>query len=164
MRDRDGLPWRPGQRASAEKMHVEVRDGLAPIGAVVDDKPEPRIRDAFGFGDLPSGDEQVAEELRICGKRFPHARDRPLRDNEDMDRRLGGNIAEREAKVVLEDDARRNFPGDDFFEEGHESCRWSSCALRLMPSSPRTKDTISPRSPEQSRRQFFAERSSFTHR
>ena len=115
------LPRRPVHRASAEQMHMEVRDGLPAITPVVDDKTESRIREAFGLGDLPGGDEQMAEELRVGGKRFRHARDHPLGNHEDMNGRLRRNIAEREATVVLEDNVRGNFPGEDFFEKRHES-------------------------------------------
>ena len=143
---------------------MKVGDGLPTIGTVVDDEAEPGIRDAFGFGDLSGGAEQMPEELGVRRNGFRHPRDHPLGDHEDMNRCLGGNIAEREAPVVLENNVGGNLSGNDFFEKRHESWRLRSCARRLRSSSPRTNDTISPRRPEQSRRQFFAERKSFTHR
>jgi len=98
-----------------------MRNGLPAIRPVVDDETESRSREAFGFGDLPGSDEQMAEEFRVGGKRFRHARDHPLGNHEDMNGRLRRNIAEREATVVLEDNVRGNFPGEDFFEKRHES-------------------------------------------
>ncbi len=102
-------------------MHVKVRDRLAAIGPVIDDKPESGIRNTFRSRDPSRRDEQVAEKFGVCGNRFRHARNHPLGDNQNMNRRLGRNIAECNTKPVLMDDVRRNFAGDDFLKDGHES-------------------------------------------
>jgi len=159
---RGALSWRPGHRASAEQMHVEMGDGLPSVRTVVDDETESGICEAFGSGDLSGGAEQMPEEFGVRRNGFRQARDHPLGNHEDVNRCPGGNIAEREAPAVLENNVGRNLSGDDFFEQRHES--WRSCARWLRSSSPRTNDTISPLRPEQSRRQFFAARNSFTHR
>ena len=100
---------------------MEVGDGLPTIGTVVDDEAEPGIRDAFEFGDLPCGVEQMAEKFGIGRSGFRHARDHPLGDHEDMNGSLWGDVAEREAPAVLEDDVGGDFAGDDFFEQRHET-------------------------------------------
>ncbi|MNY53708.1 hypothetical protein D3C86_1894880 [compost metagenome] len=56
----------------------------------------------------------IAREVRDRG-------DVLLRDHEDVDRRLGVDVAEGDGVIVLVDDLRRDLAGDDLAEEtiGH---------------------------------------------
>src|SRR5437016_4694864 len=44
-------------------------------------------------------------------------RNGPLGNNQDMDRRLGFDIAKSQHQVVLVNDVRRNLPSNNFFEK-----------------------------------------------
>ena len=100
---------------------MEMRNRLPSVGPVVDDEPEPGIREALGLGDLPGGEEQMPEELVVRRNGLRHARDHTLGDHEDVNRCLGRNVAEREAAIILEDNVGGNLPGNDFFKKRHET-------------------------------------------
>lgn len=158
------LPRGPGERAATEEMHMQMRDGFPAIGSVVDHEAKSGIRQPFEFGDLSGGDKEMPEEVPVSGPGFSDPGDRTLGNHEDVNRRHGRDVPEGQAFGVLENNVRRDLARDDFLEKRHESWSCKSSARWLNPNSPRTKETISPRSPEQSRRQFFAERNNFTHR
>ncbi len=116
------LSRRPTEVASAEKMNVQMRNGFAAVGAVVDDDAE-TLGEVFAAGDLGGGEQEVAEQrlvLRGCGgdtgQRF-------FRNDEDVDGGLWRDVAEGEAEFVLMHDVCGDFAGGDFFEKGHASRR-----------------------------------------
>ena len=98
-------------------MDVQVRDGLAGVGAVVHDKAV-----AFGelefFGDGSGNEEKMAEDGLVDGGRLAEARDRLLRDDEQVDRRLGLDVVEDDAEFILVLDLGRNLAIDDALEDG----------------------------------------------
>ena len=103
--------------ASAEEVDVEVGDGLAAVGAVVDCDAEAGFGDAEFPCDLRSGEEKVAEDGLVFGGGFADARDGLLRDDENMHRCLRGNVPERAAEIVLVEDVGGDFPFVDFLEK-----------------------------------------------
>ena len=103
--------------ASAEEVDVEVGDGFAAVGAVVDRDAVAGFRDAEFPCDLRSGEQKVGEDGLVFGGGFADAWDGFFRDDENMHRCLGGNVPERAAKFILVEDFRRDFPVVDFLEE-----------------------------------------------
>jgi len=59
------LPRRPGERASAEKVDVEMLDGLAAVLAGVDHQAV-SLGEAFVARHLSGGPEQVAEQKAVA--------------------------------------------------------------------------------------------------
>jgi len=64
----------------------------------------------------------------IIGLRGSDASDEFFGNQENVDGRLRGYVAEGQALVVLKNDIGGDFANDDFFEQGHASWRFSSCA------------------------------------
>jgi len=63
--------------------------------------------------------------MRRFGSHISNRRDKVLRDEEDMGRRFGVDIFEREDFVVFGDDCRRDGTGKDLMEDGLFSHRKS---------------------------------------
>lgn len=59
------LTRRPNQRATAEKMNMEVGNGFATIRTAVDDDLESGIRYAGGTGHFSDGKKQSAQSRLI---------------------------------------------------------------------------------------------------
>ncbi len=100
---------------------MEVGDAFAAVGTVVDHEAESffAAEDALRSGYFLGGEEEVAEEIAVFRGSFADPGDEFLGDDEDVDGRLGRDIAEGEAEVVFEDDVGGDLAGDDFFEQGH---------------------------------------------
>jgi len=101
---------------SAKQMDVEVVDGLAAVGAGVNDQPV-AISQVLLTRDFSCCRDQMPEHgciLRRCvGKRG----DVLLRDEQDMYRCLRVDVREGEDMVVLIDALGGDGAGDDFAEE-----------------------------------------------
>lgn len=108
---------------AAQHVDVQVRDGLTAIGAVIDRDAEAGVADAFLAGDGSGGEQEVAKKGGVFRLGFADAGDHDFRDDEEMGGRLGADVAEGDALAVLVQDLRGDFPGDDAFENRHES--WS---------------------------------------
>ena len=106
---------------AAEHVDVQVRDGLAPIGAVIDRDAETGVADAFLAGDGSSGEQEVAQKGSVFRFGFADAWDHGFRYDEEMGGRLGVDVAEGDALIILVDDLRGNLAGDDALEDRHES-------------------------------------------
>lgn len=96
---------------------MQMRDGLAGVGTVVDDEPVTAALQAEPFGHSGGLKEQVAEDLMILRAGFGQTRDGFLGNDQHMRRCLRSNIAEGDDLVVFEDNVGRNFAGDDFFKQ-----------------------------------------------
>lgn len=96
---------------------MEVGDGFAGVGAVVDDEAEAAGEVEF-FGDDAGGDEEVAELGFVGGRGFADAGYQFFGDNEEVDGGLGLDVVDDDAAVVLVFDLRGDFAVDDFLEEG----------------------------------------------
>ncbi len=112
-----GSTRRPGELAFREEVDVQVGDGFAGVGAVVD-------HEAVAAGELEflrelAGDDEEVTELRFIGRRgFADARDGLFRDDEEVDGRLWLDVVDDDAAVVFVFDLRGDFAVDDFLEEG----------------------------------------------
>ena len=96
---------------------MEVGDGFAGEGAVVDDEAE-----AFGEAELfrhEVGDvEEVAKHGFIGGGGFGDARDGALGDDEEVDGRLGLDVVEDDTEVVFVFEVGGDLAVDDALEDG----------------------------------------------
>jgi len=99
---------------------VEVGHGFAAVGALVDDETK-AVFEAEFFSEDSGREEQVAEQGFICGRGRADAGNGLLRDDQQVDGRLGSDVVEDDAAVVLVLDLGGDFAVDDFLEErlGH---------------------------------------------
>lgn len=111
---------------------MQVGDGFAAMGAIVDDEAIAALGDALAACDLCGGNEQVTQKRFIFSRREGDAWNDGLRHDQDMHWRFGRNIPECEAEIVLVNDLSGDFPVTDFFEkrllghatgECHDRCR-----------------------------------------
>ena len=96
---------------------MEVGDGFAAVGAVVEDKAEAVIEVEVG-GDFGGGEEEVADEGLVGGGGFGEAGDGFFGDDEDVKGGLGVDVAKGVADVVLVDGGAGDFAVNDALEEG----------------------------------------------
>ena len=95
---------------------MEMGDGFASIGAVVDDEAksflqsEP-VRDPAGYL------KKMAEDLGIVVRRRADPVDPPFRDDEEMNGGLRIDVVDDDAVGVLVFDPGRDFPVDDAAED-----------------------------------------------
>jgi len=97
-------------------MDVEMVDGLAAVGAGVDDYAI-AFGEAFGFGDFGCGPEEMAEELFVIGIGFGERDDVLARGDEDVDRGLRMDVGEGVALVVFVNGGGGNGAVDDLAED-----------------------------------------------
>eukprot|EP00212_Chloropicon_laureae_P003613 CAMPEP_0197486378 /NCGR_PEP_ID=MMETSP1311-20131121/1306_1 /TAXON_ID=464262 /ORGANISM="Genus nov. species nov., Strain RCC856" /LENGTH=198 /DNA_ID=CAMNT_0043029435 /DNA_START=379 /DNA_END=973 /DNA_ORIENTATION=- len=118
-------------------MQVEVVDGLASAGAVVygDTKA---LAEALVLGHLLGGVEQVPEDLFVALVRLGQPREprAVLGDHEEVRRRLGRNVPERQALVVLVNHVGGDLLADDFVEDGGPVAVGGGAAALAALSSP----------------------------
>lgn len=106
---------------------MQVGDGLPAVGTVVDDQAISGIRHAFAPCDFRRGKQQVPEQGRVIRLRGTHAGQWFARDDQNVQRRLRGNVPEGHAEFIAVNDVRRDLAVADFFEKGlggHARKRW----------------------------------------
>ena len=99
---------------------MEVVDGLAAVGAGVDDQAV-TVGEVLGAGDFAGGVEELAEDggIVLCGVGMRG--EVVLGDDEDVRGGLGVDVREGEGVLVFVEAGDGDFAGDDFAEEaGHE--------------------------------------------
>jgi hypothetical protein len=107
---------RPGELTPAKQVDVEVGDGLAAVRAVVNHHAESALRETEAGGDLRGGEKEMAEDGLIPGFRLADAGDGFVGHNQDVKRRLRGNIAEGEAMLVAVNHIGGDLPVADFLK------------------------------------------------
>lgn len=96
---------------------MEVRDGFAAVGAVVDH--ETKAAGEFEFlGENAGREQQVAEERLVGGRGLAHAGNELFWNDQKMDRSLGLDVVQDDAEVVLVLDLGGDFAVDDALEDG----------------------------------------------
>ena len=111
----------PGKMTAAEKVEMEMRDGLPSVGPVIDDEAVTGLVELTLAGDLLGGGKEMAKN----GMMFRRDGGMPsmvlLRDEQNVDRGLGGDIAEGDNMGILIDDVGFGLAVDDPFEDrfGH---------------------------------------------
>lgn len=127
------------QGTSAQHMHVEMGNGLPPVGAVVDDDAVAGLTDSFLSRGCSCCQEEGAEQGGVFRGSLVDARDTVLRNNKKMDRCLRGDVSEGNPIVSLSDNGGGNFPSRNFLEKGHGSdgaCGWKG-RKRMISTPPR---------------------------
>ena len=87
----NGSAGRPGEVATAEDVAVQVRHGFAAVRAVVDDEPVAAFQIQF-LRDLGGLEQQMAEQFVVVRRGLGDARDQLLRENQNVRRRLRGDV------------------------------------------------------------------------
>lgn len=96
---------------------MEVRHGFTGIGPVIDNQSISGLRKSKFSGHLCRLEEQVSQNLVIPGFGISDPRDRLLRNDQHVSRRLGFDVAESDYFVIFVNDRRGDFARDDFFEQ-----------------------------------------------
>lgn len=107
-------------------MNVQMRNGFAAVGAVVDH--ETKTAGEFEFlCENARRKQQVAEERLVGGDGFAHAGNELFWNDQKMDWSLGLDVMQNDAEVVLVLDLGGDFTTDDALEDGF----WHGRKLRL---------------------------------
>lgn len=89
---------------------MQMRNGFAAMGSVVYDDSK-AFGKTFAAGNSGSGQKKVAEHRLVGLRSLSHARDVLFRNDQNVGGSLGGDVAEGEAQVILEDDVCGNLAG-----------------------------------------------------
>src|ERR1700712_4019954 len=95
-----GLAWGPGHGASAEEVDVEVVDGLAAVGAGVDDEAV-AAGEALPLGDLGGGGDELAQEGAVFCFGVGGRGEVLFRDDEDVGGGLRVKVGDGDGGFVL---------------------------------------------------------------
>jgi hypothetical protein len=115
------LPWRPSQRATAEKVDVEMRNSFSAMGSVIDHEAVSAFGDVFPSRYLCRRQKKSAEQGLICLFGSTDPRNGRLWNAQNMHWRLRRDIPKGQTELVFKNDVGRNLAGDDFFEKGHDN-------------------------------------------
>ena len=96
--DPDYLPRRPGEPSPAHDVNMKMIDGLAGVPSAIDDRPESILPQTLAFGYPGCRMEESPEDALIC---VEHRLYVLFRDHQEMNRRLGIDIFESYAIIVL---------------------------------------------------------------
>ena len=97
-------------------MNMEMRDGFAPIGPIVNNDTESLVQ-ILRTSDLVRNQKKMTDRFRICFLGICDPRDRFFRDNQSMNGSLRIDVPDSDAYFVLVQNFGRNFPGDDFLKD-----------------------------------------------
>jgi hypothetical protein len=122
---------------------VEVLDGLASVGAHVEDGPVAVLGDSFLAGDLCRRQIEGPEDPAVRLVDLVQGREVPPGNDQDVNRCLGLDVPERHDFLVLVDQGRGNLPAGDLAEQavgiGHGVLRlgWMPPPIMLTEKGPR---------------------------
>ena len=97
---------------------MQVWHGFAAVRAVVDDETVAGFIEAKMGGDFGGFEQEMTEEFLVTRLRLGDARNRFLRDDDDVHGGLRIDVAEGENGVVFKNDGGGNFAPGDFFKQG----------------------------------------------
>jgi uridine kinase len=92
---------------------MQMKDGLTSSCPMVDHDAEPIFSNPEPARHRCSGLQQVPEQHGVLRRRIPEASNRPLRDDQEVGRRLGDHVAERHAMLVFVQKLRRDLLAQD---------------------------------------------------
>ena len=98
---------------------MQMRHAFASVFAVIDDEAESVFVQSKFARDFTRLQKQMAQHLMILRFSLSNSRDGFLGDDENVRGRLWVDVIEGQHQVVLIDDVRGYFTGDDFLEERH---------------------------------------------
>ena len=114
---RCGLAGRPFQLPRGQDVHVQMRDGLSGIGAVIDNETKAGFITTQAAGNFACGQHHVAQEGGIPFIGQGQTRNGLAGNEQQMRGSLGTDVPEADALIVLIDNVRRNFPGSNYFKQ-----------------------------------------------
>ena len=104
-----GLPGGPPQGPPTEYVEVQMVDGLAGLGSVVDDDPIAPGRDPLLARQSVGNLDHLAQERPVLPSQLGHPTDVVVGDDQEMDGCLGMGISKRGDLMVLMEDHRWAF-------------------------------------------------------
>jgi len=107
-----GKPW--PQWFPAEDMKMEMKDGLASIWTGVCQHTIAGFADAFALSNLDGKLEELSSQGPIIRAELVERPDMAARNNEDVCRRLGMDVAKRYSIVRLGNELRSELSPDNF--------------------------------------------------
>jgi len=96
---------------------MQVGHCLAALRPVVDHQPE-ALTQAQVAGDVACGEQEVSEDRLIGIRSLANPGNEPLRNDQQMDRCLGVDVADHDALRILVLNGGRDLPVDDLLEDG----------------------------------------------
>ncbi len=112
----DRLARRPTEAAPADDVAMEVGNGFAGVGSVVEHEAEAGFSNAEAPGDFGSFEKQMSENLIIGGFGQGDAGNRFLWNNENMDRCLRFHVFEGDHEIVFKDNLGGDLPIHDLLK------------------------------------------------
>jgi hypothetical protein len=115
------LARRPRHRPTAENVRVHVVDGLASLGACVEDHPVAGLGDTFAHCHLPGVSDQIGQETRVGRAKVGNVGVVSASDDQHVHRSLGIYVAKGHRVGVSGHYRRRHLTGGDTAEQalGH---------------------------------------------
>jgi hypothetical protein len=95
-------------------MYMKVFYGLSPVGLAINHKTSPVFGAALFFGQFLGLVKQSAGQETILRFQLHDIPDMLFGDQEEMNRRLGGDVVEGQKFIIFIDLLARNLPRDDF--------------------------------------------------
>ena len=102
------LTRRERERATAEQVNVQMKNGLPAVAVRVDDDAIAVFGKAFFACYFRAGQKQVTERFPVIFSGFVERIEMLARDDQNVRRRLRANIVEGDAHVVFVNSRRRN--------------------------------------------------------
>src|SRR5512135_502578 len=95
---------------------MKVKDGLSRLRVGVDDDTIAAFADALGLGNFARFEKQMSEQHLVFFAGLVERSDGLFRNDENMGRRLGIDVAKSEAQIVFKNDFRWDLARDDFLK------------------------------------------------
>ncbi len=111
------LAWRPCELSTAEKMDVQVGDGLATMRTVVDHGAEACFSQTKIPSNFSCSKQKMPENFLISRSCLPDSRDGFAGGDKNVRGCLGGNISEGTTDLIAVNDVCRDFPIVNFFKK-----------------------------------------------
>src|SRR5205807_1692920 len=106
------LPWRPTHGSSTKDVEMKMGHRIARIWTRIDHGPIATVRQAFDARDLTRCANHGADDRIVLWLERLGVRNVLVGHDQDVDRHLRIDVAERGHLVVLEHDAGRDLPAD----------------------------------------------------
>lgn len=115
-----------------------MRHRFSGVGTIVEYQPESAFETEL-FGDFSRFKEQMSKDGVVCCLRFSNARNRLLRYNENMNRRLGFDVVESDHPIIFINNGGRDFACYNFFKQRfthvqYPGAKWWEFGLTVAPS------------------------------
>ena len=111
------LARRPTELPSGQDVQVEMGDRFSTIFSVIDHHPETVLAQSFLLRNQRDPGQEMPEEFLVPGLRLPNPDDHFFRNEQEMDRGLGSDIAKAERELVLVDNITRYFAVGNLLED-----------------------------------------------